>query len=280
MAQKDGVQPLVIQERIPSPPLELRGPSQRLWRGGTQTELRSGNPLRNPGTQIGVEPAKGETGGSAPEEKPETSVAQVTLPESVAVGDEGPESSQAHANRVLVNVEPDLVGEEASSPPVVVASDEVHPHTPVHQGGEPTQHPCGPSGNDAPVLEPEIEEIAIEDQVTGPGLGVVEPGVKVGHPLRGGGSEVQVTGHEGDGRDDHGPNVAAGEGGGKPRHDARFLGPVPSCPSRRTPCRVIFRPGASWRTSGRILAGSPRYHASAGPSRGVAALPLTTEVPG
>jgi hypothetical protein len=70
---------------------------------------------------------------------------------------------------------PDLFLQEGSTPPVVIAADEANGHAAVHQGGERPQHASMASGNDRLVLEPEVEQIAVDDHLGSRLAGVREP---------------------------------------------------------------------------------------------------------
>lgn len=95
----------------------------------------------------------------------ENPVAQIAPEKAVAVCHVGPTGGDGDLHRPVEQLDADLVGQKAPHPCVVVADDEPHPHTGVDQFRETAQNPEASPRDDVVVLEPEIEQVAVDQQL-------------------------------------------------------------------------------------------------------------------
>ncbi len=75
----------------------------------------------------------------------------------------------------MSKVDSDAVAQEASAPPVVVAAQEKYGYPGFHEVGQLREHSDVLGEDDPPVFEPEIEEIAIDDQAAARFLYMEQP---------------------------------------------------------------------------------------------------------
>jgi hypothetical protein len=64
-----------------------------------------------------------------------------------------------------MKLDTEFIPPERAAPPVVVAAGQRDPHAFSPQGTERVQGPVGAAWDDRPVLEPELEQVSIDDQV-------------------------------------------------------------------------------------------------------------------
>jgi hypothetical protein len=164
MTKEDGIQGVILfqLQRSPAPQLHLPG-GRRIFLG-FGPELGPRDVPGDPGSDVGVKPAKGPLGEASSKDRSERSISQVPSTQSIAMSDEATTTGQLQRHRFPMEVDADLVGEEGPSPPVVVPSDQVDRKAIVHQVSKDPQSPAIPSWDDRPVFEPEVEEVSIDDQ--------------------------------------------------------------------------------------------------------------------
>lgn len=150
---------------LSGPPLQEAGAGLLFLQGLTGSMLGLGNPSCHPGPQIRVEPSERPAGEAAPENQTKDPVAQIPGPETVSVCKEGAPTLELQDSGVLPEVHSDLISEITPSPPVVIATHEENRNPSVDQLGQHTQDTGMATGNDTSVLEPEIEEIPIDDDL-------------------------------------------------------------------------------------------------------------------
>lgn len=155
------------QERRPSP----------VRRDRTRADLGPGtrDAFREPRSEIRVDPAKEPAGRPAAENQPQNAVPEVSCSESVTVGNEDGFALSADPHRLLVEVDADLLPEKVAPPPIVVPSHDEHRHSRLDEIRQKGEDPHV-SGEDHPaVLEPEVEEIPVDDQTASGFPDVQEP---------------------------------------------------------------------------------------------------------
>ena len=81
----------------------------------------------------------------------------------VAVGDEDVFTVQAELLRRGIDLDAAFAGEVIADPHVVVSRKEYHPDTPVGQFGQLAERPHEALGHHAPVFEPEVEDVAHQE---------------------------------------------------------------------------------------------------------------------
>ena len=109
------------------------------------------------------------------QEEAQAPVPEVSLSQPVAVGEEHGPAEKLDPDRLLMEFHSDAVAEEAAPPPVVVATHEQDRHTGLHEVGKRGQHPHMFGEHDPAVLEPEVEEVAVDDQAASRFLDVEQP---------------------------------------------------------------------------------------------------------
>jgi hypothetical protein len=92
-------------------------------------------------------------------------IAKITLPQSVPVHDEGVPIADSYCGTFLQDLYADLVAEKGATPRVVVAADKSDRNTRVAHLGESRKHPEMLCLDDTSILEPEVEEIAVYQQL-------------------------------------------------------------------------------------------------------------------
>ena len=97
----------------------------------------------------------------------------------------------------------DLVLEGRPTPPVVVAPYERDGNPTVHDPRQRAQNPGVTARDDMTVLEPEIEQVPVDDQLARVRRGVLQPLDELVLPFTGDHTEVDITG-EVDGTGRHG----------------------------------------------------------------------------
>ena len=80
------------------------------------------------------------------------------------MGDERPQSREIADDRIRLEGQADVVAEEPAAPPVVVPPHEGHGKATIDEFGQSPEGSCVSTWNDRAVLEPEVEEISVEDQ--------------------------------------------------------------------------------------------------------------------
>ena len=194
VTQHHQVQGLVVGQTPDGPLFQKPGPGLLFLRWLRRPPFRLGHPPGQLCPQIRVKPAEGESSGPTPQKKAEDPIPQVSGPQTIPVGQEGPTSRQIHDCRIPEELHPDFLLQEAAPPPVVIPSHQPHPHPCVHQGGQSSQDAGVATGNDGAVLEPEVEEIAVDDHFGRVLPAVLEPGLEGPLRLPGNGSQVNVAG--------------------------------------------------------------------------------------
>jgi len=173
------------------------------FQGLTRPVPRSGNPSGNPGADIWMEASKKKTGGCAPEHKTKEPISQITAPNTVPMGQEGPPSLDIQDHGLLQKLHAHLLPEVAPSPPIVVAAKEKDRNPLVHQPGQSSEDPGMTSGNHAPIFEPEIEQVTVDDDPGGITSTVFQPGQEGSLRPRGSVPQVDIAGQV-DGKLGHG----------------------------------------------------------------------------
>ena len=153
---------------------------------------RAGHPIRNSSSQIRMQPTEQPPREPAPEDQSQDSVTDVARPEPVAVGDEDRFALDTNTRRVPPKVHADVVAEEVAAPPVVVAAHDEHRHSAVHEIGKASEYPDVLSEYDPAVLEPEVEQVPIDDQAATRFLYVQKPTPESLLGFPGDGTEVDI----------------------------------------------------------------------------------------
>lgn len=188
-----------IQVRLS--PQTLQGPGLQEAGRSSLRGQRGGGPVAGfayppgyPGSEIRMEPAEGPTGETPPEDRAKDAVAGVALSESVPMSDEGPPTVQLQDHRFPAEEKAELLFQKAPTPPVMVPAEEHDRDAPVYKTCQGSQGPQVPAGDDAPVLEPEIEQVTQEDDLPCLGARMLQPSQEGPLGLRGDCPEVYVTG--------------------------------------------------------------------------------------
>ena len=157
VSEKDQVQVRLALQRAERPPFQRRAPGQFRWSGWS----------------------------------PEISTTQ-----PIAMRQQRAEAGELHHDRLIVEIDADLIAQHATAPPVVVAPHHGDAHAAVDDFPEELEHGVVPLSVPPPVFEPEIEEITVQDDVRGGGGGLFQPAEKRLLLDHGGRAEVDVGGDE------------------------------------------------------------------------------------
>ena len=142
--------PRFARVRSPQPPRSGANPSDE-WKG----QVRRGQ-------------AEQRAEHAAPRGGPERSIGVLSLQQAVSVRHVGVPSGDLRAKRTVQELHADLLAEKAAGPAVVVSADEPRSHSGVHDIGEPAKNGEVAAKHDTPVLEPEIEQVTVDEQVLRP----------------------------------------------------------------------------------------------------------------
>ena len=199
----DHVQGRIVSQPCGRPPRQERRPSPGR-RDRTRAHLgpRTRNPVGEPRTEIGVDPAEQPAREPAAEDQPQDAVPEVSRSEPVPVREEDGPALDPDPHRLLVELDADLLPEKVAPPPVVVPSHDEHRHSRLDQIREKGEDP-DVSGEDHPaVLEPEVEEIPVDDQTASGFPDVPEPAPEGLLGFRRNGAQVNI-GDDEDGSGGH-----------------------------------------------------------------------------
>jgi hypothetical protein len=99
-----------------------------------------------------------------PERSFQEPVSLVFFGKTVAVGDVDPLSGILENRKILMDGDPEILGEKRAEPEIVIARDGLNPNTDVDEFFQAAENVEMPAGDGGPVFEPEIEKIADNDQ--------------------------------------------------------------------------------------------------------------------
>jgi serine protease Do len=114
--------------------------------------------------EVGVNEAVDRHGDPVAKHPAQHPVAMIAGGETVAVGEKERSPLRGDADRVGEGVESDFPLKEGTGPPVVIAAQEEDGEAGARQGLESGQDGEAARGNGVAILEPEVEEIAHEDE--------------------------------------------------------------------------------------------------------------------
>ena len=156
-----------------------------------------------PGGPIGMQLPKRSACRPAPDHGLEGAVPPVAPPKPIAVRNVGTEPSHLRPYRSVQEFDSDFVPQESPAPRIVVASQQPNSDARVDQVRKDSQHGEVPTQDHGVILEPEVEKVAVDQQVIGD---IRDPGEERHHGrLVDGRSRPQM----GVGDDDAGPFHAA-----------------------------------------------------------------------
>ncbi len=151
-------------------------------------------------------PERADGGGVTGDAVHETS-APVLLGEPVAVGHERAPPRELHLGLPRIEGDSQVVNQEIAAPPIVVPADERDRNPATQQRMELGDCPEVTAGNHGAVLEPEIEQIPVDDERVSQVRDAVEKTMERGADRRGNLSEMSV-GDDDDARGErHGPKL-------------------------------------------------------------------------
>ena len=122
-----------------------------------------------------MDPTEEPPGASTSESGLQDPVREVAPAQAVAMSDEGSQSRQLTQDRIRLEAETDIVCKECAAPPVVVPPHEGHGNTSIDEIGQRPERSRVSAWNDRAILEPEVEEIAVEDQFGRMIGGILQP---------------------------------------------------------------------------------------------------------
>ncbi len=143
---------------------------------------------------VRMEPTEEPPSASTVEPGLQDPVREVAPAQAVAMSDEGSHSRQIPYHRASLEREPDVFRQEFAAPPIMVPPHEGHGKTPIDEIGERSEGSRVSAWNDRAVLEPEVEQIAVEDQFGRTVCGVLQPAHEHSLGLGSYGPEVNVAG--------------------------------------------------------------------------------------
>ena len=123
-------------------------------------------------------------------------VLQISAPDAVAVCHQRAVSRQLHHLRTVHQLHTNLVAQERTAPCIVVAAHEVNGYAGIHYIGERGEYPKVATLDDRPVLEPEVEEVAVDQQPRGVLRGVAQELAEAALGTLGHRAEVDVGDYE------------------------------------------------------------------------------------
>src|SRR5688572_17418472 len=153
-----------------------------------------------------MQQAKRPDGHAIPEHLAQHAVATILLPpQSVPVLDSGAPAAEVARPRSDVVIDADIISQDLASPAIVVARDHQDRDATLPEIRQSGEHAEGAARHDVPPFEPELEEIAVDDQRSRPtrempqelhqrALDVTggETEVRVGHHISWGGEHAHI----------------------------------------------------------------------------------------
>ena len=201
--QGDDVERGVPFQLCGRPPGQERRPSfVRGRRALAELVPGSRDPIGKAGTEIGVDPAEQPARGPATQYQPQDSVPEIPRPEPITVGHESGLALDADPYRLLVEIDADFAPQKVTPPPVVVAPHDEYRHPGFDHVRQKGENPDMSGENHAAILEPEVEEVAVDDQAAARFLDVQEPAAECLLGFARNGAEVDI-GDEEDGSGGH-----------------------------------------------------------------------------
>jgi hypothetical protein len=94
-------------------------------------------------------------------------VLQVTAAQSIAVRDEAAPAAELHRERLALESETDVLAQKAAAPGIVIATGHGNGRPGVDQPSQGRERPEVSARDDFAVLEPEVEEVAGNEQLAG-----------------------------------------------------------------------------------------------------------------
>ena len=156
--------------------------------------------LRNPRADPVAEPAgqhsERETRQSTPENQPERAVGEIPPSETVPVRQKRTEPGHVRGDGVLQELDPHFVTQVCAAPPIVVPAHQGDAYARIDDSAELRQGGIVAAAGAPTVLEPEVEDVAVEHDPRRGFSGLVEPGGEGVFLLGGDGAEMYVRGDE------------------------------------------------------------------------------------
>jgi hypothetical protein len=114
-----------------------------------------------------VDDAEAGDGDAAPQRPLEHPIPQISLSETIAVCDQCAQTRDLGVERTVVKDDADLLAKEAAAPRVVVAAGERDRDSGFDELRERREHAEVSAVDDGAVLEPEVEEVARQEEAAG-----------------------------------------------------------------------------------------------------------------
>jgi hypothetical protein len=111
--------------------------------------------------------SKGSSRRAAADNGLESLVSPISATQTVPVGYVGPPSSELEAHGSVQEFDPDFPFEESAAPRVVISAKHADPDAGLGEIGQDSENLVVPTQYHRAVLEPEIEQIAVDQKVVG-----------------------------------------------------------------------------------------------------------------
>lgn len=114
---------------------------------------------------IGVNLSEYRARRPTPDHRFESSVSPVPTSQSVSVRDIGSATTYLYAHGPVQELDTYFFGEKPASPRVMIAAQQPDPHARIDEVGEQSQYREMPAQDHGLILEPEIEEVSVDQEV-------------------------------------------------------------------------------------------------------------------
>lgn len=166
MAEGDQLDGRVSRQRGAGKRFELRGPGT----AGVRASLSGLSVADEPHhviCPIGMQATKCVARRTTSDDSLEHAIPEVSVTEPVAVRQVRSSTTDLSGDWAVDEFDAYFIGQEGSAPRVVISPDEADPHTSIDKFGQRLQGSKVPTEYYRAVLKPEVEQIAIDYEVTG-----------------------------------------------------------------------------------------------------------------
>src|SRR5690606_5452685 len=153
-----------LRELLLRPAGQRRGPRAVVTFPGTLFPLGSRNQACQLAAPVRMEGTEGAHAEGVADHLLEDPITQIALSYPVSVGDQRSPARENQFALIGKEVQADLVAEERSSPGVMIAADEIDLYPPIGKIPQRGEDTIMFRGNDGSVFEPEVEEVAIDEE--------------------------------------------------------------------------------------------------------------------
>lgn len=166
MAEGDQLDGWVSRQRGAGKRFELRGPGT----AGVRDSLSGFSVADEPHhviCPIGMQATECVARRTTSDDSLEHAIPEVSMTKPVAVRQVSSSTTNLSGDRPVDEFDADFIGQESSAPRVVISPDKADPHASINKFGQGLQGSKVPTEYYRAILKPEVEQVAIDHEVTG-----------------------------------------------------------------------------------------------------------------